>query len=190
MKLQVNWAHAVAVLLSSVGLVLQFLQTNPSISAEMHITSNTLLFGGFLVALMSKEIFGTSTPPQVTIVSTTEAKPAGNGEHGFVRIELVALVAFAATAAALGCGLFGSGSKLPADLAADYNCVVGDIDRGVTGFVQIEADCLPGQAQTVIDIIESLLGSPQFAKEHVAQFQVLQGSLIQAKSDFAAGRLK
>ena len=86
MKLSPSWAHAIAVVLAVAGAVLHFLQTNPSIASEVHLTANAFLVAGFLIALASQTIFGTPTPPAAPPLvppgpapSNTAAKIVGIG---------------------------------------------------------------------------------------------------------------
>lgn len=63
MKLSPNVAHLIAIVLAAAGAVLHFLQVNPDIANEAHVTSNALITLGFIVALVSQSVFGTATPP-------------------------------------------------------------------------------------------------------------------------------
>ena len=58
-------SHAIAVCLAVAGSILHFLQANPEIETEVHMTGNGMIVLGFILALMSETMFGTSTPPAV-----------------------------------------------------------------------------------------------------------------------------
>ena len=66
-------SHVIAIVLLSAGQVLQFLNTNAAIAAQMHVTSTALTIGGFVVALISQQMFGSATPP-------AQAPIAGGGK--------------------------------------------------------------------------------------------------------------
>jgi hypothetical protein len=81
-------------------------------------------------------------------------------------IVLAMLVAFAS-----GCGLFNQPlpphSPLPADVEADIVCVIAGLEQG-KNFDQLEAGCLPGQSQTLVEILAILFASKGLADEHPA----------------------
>lgn len=61
--MNVKWTHAIAVALGCSGSILHFLSVNPDIANEIHVTGNVMIIAGFIVALVSEQIFGTPTPP-------------------------------------------------------------------------------------------------------------------------------
>lgn len=104
-----------------------------------------------------------------------------------VKVAPLGCLAFACALLVLpGCGLLKS-SAVPTDLENDFACVVGEINRGITSVDQIEQACLPGQAQTVIDIIDALLGSAEFARKHADQVPALHRDVVRAKVELAKG---
>ena len=64
-----NASHVIAVVLLSAGQVLQFLNTNAAIASQMHVTSTMLTVAGFVVALVSQQLFGSATPPAQTPIA-------------------------------------------------------------------------------------------------------------------------
>lgn len=56
-------SHLVALMLYLCGQGVQYLQTNPALSSELHIGAQALTFLAFVVALASSELFGTKAPP-------------------------------------------------------------------------------------------------------------------------------
>ena len=77
-----------------------------------------------------------------------------------------------------GCKSFGN-SPIPADLVKDGDCVAGQILAGVTDVAQVEAACLPGQLQSVADLIDYLLRG-QFGKEHPALVPAMRSMKLDA----------
>jgi hypothetical protein len=69
--------HVIAVILISFGQVLQFLTTNPAFATQVHVTSTVLTVAGFIVALVSQQLFGTPTPPpQAPLLQPPAPAPA------------------------------------------------------------------------------------------------------------------
>lgn len=83
----------------------------------------------------------------------------------------------------LGCPL---PAALPADLAADYACVQEGVAAHLSA-LQIEVKCLPGQLETVLSIITSLLGSPQWRAAHPDLIPVAEGLKVEIQAKIAAG---
>jgi hypothetical protein len=83
----------------------------------------------------------------------------------------------------VGCAL---PAALPGDLVADYNCVQKGMAAHLSA-LQIEAQCLPGQLQTVLDIVSSLLGSTQWRTEHPDLVPVAEGVQVEARARLMAG---
>lgn len=77
-------------------------------------------------------------------------------------------------------------AKLPSDLEANYNCVQHGMAAHLTA-LQIEAQCLPGQLQTVLDIVGSLLGSAQWRAAHPDLVPVAEGVQVEARTRLMAG---
>jgi hypothetical protein len=70
---------------------------------------------------------------------------------------------------------------VPTDLANDYACVEGDLSRGITSFAQIEADCSPGQIQTVVDLVDWILAKPERAQKYATLVPALRSEVRAAR---------
>jgi hypothetical protein len=77
-------------------------------------------------------------------------------------------------------------AKLPNDLADNYTCVQQGVVAHLSA-LQIEAQCLPGQLQTVLDIVGSLLGSAQWRAAHPDLVPVAEGVQVEARARLMAG---
>ncbi len=86
--------------------------------------------------------------------------------------------------ASTGCGLF-AGSKLPSDIDADVQCVMSQVEGGQTSLTQIATACGGLGLQTVVDIVELLLGSSN-GKVPPANRPALEEELGKAKALLAA----
>lgn len=95
---------------------------------------------------------------------------------------LVALVFVGAT----GCALFQAGSRVPGDIASDYNCIVAQIEAGNTNVLSYAGACGGIALATVIDIVESLLASPAFVAAHPSAVPTLKVHLLTARATLAA----
>jgi hypothetical protein len=87
----------------------------------------------------------------------------------------------------ISCGGIIPNSNVPAEIVADYNCIQTEWSQGVKDVAVIEAACLPGQLQTVIDIITTFLSSPSWVKANPTLVAIAQQNLDAAKAQFAAG---
>jgi hypothetical protein len=91
---------------------------------------------------------------------------------------------------ALGCaGLLGCvplNSAVPSDLGQAYACVQEGLIAKLNA-LQIEAKCLPGQLQTVLDIVEMYLTSPQWRADHPGLIPVAESVKIDLKAHLKAG---
>jgi hypothetical protein len=137
MKLSPNAAHVIAILLACAGAVLHFLQVNPDISNEAHVTSNALITLGFVIALVSQSVFGTATPPTPTPLAGTDKDPVTAAadalkppaaHRGFLGAAFVGLVSAVIVVAAVllpGC----NPSTLPT-IDTVLNVVAADIQAG------------------------------------------------------------
>lgn len=97
------------------------------------------------------------TPPQATRGLAITAAWTGLAA-------LALLVAMALTGCANWKPPAVPGGPVPADVEADIACVVQGLIEG-KGFPQLEASCLPGQEQSLVDILNQLVRSSKFAEE-------------------------
>jgi hypothetical protein len=137
MKLSPNAAHVIAILLASAGAVLHFLQVNPDISNEAHVTSNALITLGFVIALVSQSVFGTATPPTPTPLAGTDKDP--------VTAAADALKPPAAHRGFLGAAFVGFASALAVVIgiacsASSTACTTQQVQAAGTALVQIAVD--------------------------------------------------
>jgi len=78
-------------------------------------------------------------------------------------------------------------AQLPSDTVTVYQCIDGDVAKGVTSFAQIAKDCTGDVLQVVIDIVDWLLtptasgASTAFAVAHADQVPALKAQLAVAK---------
>jgi hypothetical protein len=70
-------------------------------------------------------------------------------------------------------------SPLPKDFVQNGDCVANQILAGVTGVAQVEAACLPGQLQSVADLVDYLLRG-DFGKAHPDKVAAMQEMRVQA----------
>jgi hypothetical protein len=138
-------SHLIAVALLSAGQILQFLNTNPAIAQQMHVTSTILTIAGFLVALASQQLFGSATPPpQAPLASTTSTR-------GFVDLRTLAVA---------------SAALIMAGIAA---CTAQQAQNGVNAvFTADQAACIvlnsgiAGDSNAVQEFEETCSIAPQF----------------------------
>lgn len=79
-----------------------------------------------------------------------------------------------------GCSSFMA-SPVPSDLQKDGDCVAAQLLAGVTDPVAIETACLPGQLQSVADLIDYLLRG-NFGKAHPELVPAMQKAAAEARS--------
>lgn len=156
-------AHVLAVTLFCAFEVLGFVQANPALATQLHITSQVLLVAGFVIALASKELFGTPVPTDPGATKKPPTVPPA-------AVSMLCILA-------LGLGVCGCSSKLPSDLEQIAGCVVGDVVAGQTDLAAIAHDCSGGIEQTAADAIALLLDSPSFTAAHPALVPALQQKL-------------
>lgn len=106
------------------------------------------------------------------------------GVYAIVWPALAAFVVVAFCAFTGGCALL-KGSTLPSDLEKNYACVQGQIESGVTNFMKLEEVCLPGQLGTIVDIVETLVASSEFAAAHPTVMPALKEGVVGARASFA-----
>lgn len=78
-------------------------------------------------------------------------------------------------------------AQLPTDVVTAYQCIDGDVAKGVTSFTQIAKDCTGGVIQVVVDVVDLLLmpstsgTSSAFAVAHADRVPALKAELAVAK---------
>jgi hypothetical protein len=190
---QWNWKHTLGtVLFFSAGadeLLLQYVQAGNAL--PFHVTAAMLLLAGKYIDMVSHSMTGSTGAPDMlgqvapgALPSTrAAAAEADTGSHRQAPKTLLVLVI------ALGAMRWTTGCKdlaLPSDLVADFQCVQEGIATNMSA-VAIEAKCLPGQLQTVLDIVENLLASKQWRAAHPEQITAAEGVRAEARSKLAEG---
>ncbi|MHB8330781.1 MAG: hypothetical protein ACYDDA_05245 [Acidiferrobacteraceae bacterium] len=172
MKLNATWGHALATIIFCAGGILHFMQTNPQIDSEVHMTANGLLVFAFLLAMATQAIFGTTTPPAPTplvppggdagkkdpVNAAADALKPPAAHRGMLRAAAVGLVSAVVVAAAVM--LAGCPAAAPA-VGPAANCasiVIADALKGMT-LAQIFADAGPSCGNDLAQIVTELLGS-------------------------------
>lgn len=139
-------SHLIAIVLVSAGQILQFLNTNPALAAQMHLTAQILTVAGFLVALASQQLFGTPVPPpQAPLAGPPAAPKVDPVTAAAAKLSGVLMLAFLA-----GCSLF---SHVAPPAVAAVGCIVDDAAKGDT-VAQIVVDC-GGDVAQVIAVLTS-----------------------------------
>lgn len=149
-------SHVIAVLLLSAGQVLQFLNSNPAIAAQLHVTATVMTVAGFVVALLSQQLFGSPTPP---------AQPPLADKRGFVKLGVlfaatcVAFVLVAIAAYASGCANpAGTVVKVAPPAVASADCIIADASKG-DGIAQIVEDCGGDVGQVIAVLVDPAIYS-------------------------------
>jgi hypothetical protein len=134
-----------------------------------------------VLAFLFDDLKGSNTSDNCGPLPPPDTKSGSNGPL----LRRTAAIAGVLGAALVAACTSPTPPKVPSDLANDYGCVEGDLSRGVTSFVQIEADCAPGQITTVIDIVDWILAKPERAQRFANVAPQLLAELRALRSDAA-----